>query len=300
MGEAPRDRGDDVAGLNVERLEIGVYELGESPTWDPVNEIFSWVDITPGRLHTVCGETSMHAVYDCGQPIGVARTRAGGGYVCGLRDGIALAGPRNPPSTWLARGFVPPTHRLNDGACDPAGRLWVGATAMDFGSRPGALYRVEPDGDVRVAIDSVQFPNGIGFSPDASTMYLIDTLAHVLLAYDFDNAAGEISNARRLAVFDPAEGIPDGLAVDAEGGIWVARYGACAVDRYDAQGERTERLIVPAAQPTCPSFGDQDLATLYVTSAWQFLAADARDEDQGAIFTARPGVAGAPVYSFAG
>lgn len=218
--------------------------------------------------------------------------------MCGLRDGVALADPRQPPAKWIARGFFPATHRLNDGMCDPAGRLWVGATAMDFGSRPGSLYRVEPDGDVRTVIDSIQFSNGIGLSPDAQTLYIIDTLAHVLLAYDFDNAAGTISGARRLATFEPREGMPDGLAVDAEGGIWVARYGACAVDRFDAAGQHTERLYVPAAQPTCPAFGGADGETLYVTSAWQFLDADARDEDQGAIFALRPGVAGAPTYAF--
>jgi sugar lactone lactonase YvrE len=242
----------------------------------------------------------MHAVYDCGQPVGVARPRVGGGFVCGLRDGIALTLPGSPPATWIARGFAPTTHRLNDGACDPAGRLWVGATAMDFGSRPGSLYRVEPDGEVTVAIDTVQFANGIGFSPDAGTLYLIDTLAHVLLAYDFDNDAGTLAGARRVAVFDPAQGMPDGLAVDAEGGIWVARYGACAVERYDDRGDVTERVLLPAAQPTCPAFGGPGLGTMYVTSAWQFLAADARDEDQGAIFTLQPGVAGAPTYPFGG
>jgi sugar lactone lactonase YvrE len=289
-----------VSTASIERLGVGTFELGESPSWNPVSEVFSWVDITPGRLHTMSGATGMHAVYDCGQPIGVARPRATGGYVCGLRDGIALALPGSPPATWLTRGFAPLTHRLNDGACDPAGRLWVGATAMDFGSRPGMLYRVEPDGDVKVAIDSVQFPNGIGFAPAVSTMYLIDSLANVLLAYDFDNAAGEISGARRLVVFDPAEGMADGLAVDAEGGIWVARYGACAVERYDDHGEMTERLHLPAAQPTCPAFGGQELDTMYITTAWQFLAADARDEDQGAVFTVRPGVAGAPVFAFGG
>jgi sugar lactone lactonase YvrE len=293
-------QGDRVTQVTVERLDLGTFELGESPSWDPVNQIFGWVDISPGRLHTMCGTTDMHAVYDCGQPIGVALPRASGGYVCGLRDGVALAAPRNPPSTWLARGFLPSTHRLNDGTCDPAGRLWVGATAMDFGSRPGSLYRVEPDGEVTVALDTVQFPNGIGFSPDASTLYLVDTLAHVLLAYDFDNDSGTLSGARRLALFDPAEGMPDGLAVDADGGIWIARYGMCAVDRLDASGAHTERLHVPAAQPTCPTFGGDDFATLYVTSAWQFLAVDARDEDQGAVFTVRPGIAGAPVYAFGG
>ncbi|MFO7244065.1 MAG: SMP-30/gluconolactonase/LRE family protein [Actinomycetes bacterium] len=284
----------------VERLALGVFELGESPHWDAATGLFSWVDITPGRLHTFSHATGMHEVFDCGQPVGVARPRVGGGYVCGLREGVALAAPRNPPAKWVARGFVPDTHRLNDGVCDARGRLWVGATALEFGSRPGSLYRVEPDGDVRVAIDGVQFPNGIGFSPDGSTMYLVDTLAWVLLAYDFDADAGQIANGRRLVVFDQECGIADGLAVDREGGLWVARYGAGAVERYDADGELTERIALPASQVTAPAFGDEDMATLYVTSAWQFLTADARDENQGAVFTLRPGVAGAPAHSFAG
>ena len=281
-----------------ERLDLGVFELGEGPVWDPKTGVLSWVDITPGRLHTYDPARGMHTTFDCGQPLGAAIPRQGGGYVCAVKEGVALADPGSPPSAWLARGWVPPTHRLNDAACDPAGRLWVGSTALEFGSRPGALHRVEPDGSVRTMLEPVQFANGIAFSPDASALYLIDSLAHVLLAFDFDNDAGTLSEARRVLVFDPAEGLADGLAVDAHGGLWVARYGASTVERYEPSGELTERIVLPALQPTCPGFATNGTNHLYVTTAWQFMEADARDEDQGALFRLEPGVGGAPTYAF--
>ena len=286
--------------MPAERLELGVFELGEGPVWDDRTGLLSWVDITPGRLHTFNPANGMHAVYDCGQPLGAALPRAQGGYVCAVKEGVALADPGSPPSTWVARGFVPRTHRLNDAACDPAGRLWVGSTAMIFGSRPGALHRVEPDGSVRTVLEPVQFPNGIAFSPDASTMYLIDSLAHVMLAFDYDVDTGSLSDARRVVVFDTAEGFPDGLAVDADGGLWVARYGAWSVERYEPSGKLTTRVRLPAMQPTCPGFVADGADHLYVTTAWQFMDADARDADQGALFRLRPGVGGAPTFAFGG
>ena len=282
------------------RLDVGVFELGEGPAWDAERGILSWVDITPGRLHTLDLASAMHSVYDCGQPTGAAVPRASGGYVCALRDGVMVADPGSPPSRWVAKGFVTPTHRLNDGACDAAGRFWVGATAMEFGSRPGALFCVEPDGGVRNVLNSVQFSNGIGFTSDGATMYLIDSLAHVLLAYDIDSGNGELSNARRVTTFDPTDGTPDGLALDAEGGIWVARYGAGSLERYTAAGVLSERIACAATQPTCPAFGGADLRTLYLTSAWQFMEADSRDADQGALFALDVGVAGDTTFAFGG
>lgn len=147
-------------------------------------------------------------------------------------------------------------------------------------------------------LEPVQFPNGIAFSPDGGTMYLIDSLAHVMLAFDFNNDKGTLSNARRFIVFDTAEGFPDGLAIDAEGGLWVARYGAWSVERYDPNGKLTTRVRLPAMQPTCPGFASDGSEHLYVTTAWQFMDADARDADQGALFRVRVGVAGAPTYKF--
>ena len=86
-------------------------------------------------------------------------------------------------------------------------------------------------------LDDVTISNGIGWSPDGGTMYYIDSMAYRVDAFDFDVGTGEISGRRPLIVIERGGGIPDGLAVDDEGGIWVALWGRAAIRRYSPDGE---------------------------------------------------------------
>jgi sugar lactone lactonase YvrE len=131
-------------------------------------------------------------------------------------------------------------------------------------------------------------------------MYYIDSKAGGIDAHDFEADSGALSGRRRLVDTDPAWGLPDGLAVDAEGGIWVAFWDGSALRRFSAEGELTEKLELPAARPTRPAFGGTDLDQLYVTSA-QLDPGQAVDGDLGgAIFVLEPGVRGVRAHPFAG
>jgi len=131
-------------------------------------------------------------------------------------------------------------------------------------------------------------------------MYHVDSRAGGIDAYDFDEHAGALSGRRRLVDTDPSWGLPDGLAVDAEGGIWVAFWDGSAIRRFGPAGELTETIELPAARPTRPAFGGPNLDQLYVTTA-------RADPDQavdgdlgGAILVLDPGVRGMPANIFAG
>ena len=109
---------------------------------------------------------------------------------------------------------------------------------MAFDTSPGAgtLYRLDPDLSVRPVLTNLSISNGIGWSPSGRLMYHIDSLAGGVDAYDFDERTGLPGERRRLVDTDPAWGLPDGLAVDAEGGIWVAFWDGSAVRRFDRGG----------------------------------------------------------------
>ena len=85
--------------------------------------------------------------------------------------------------------------------------------------------------------------------------------AHLLAA-----ATGTIADRRAFAAMDRADGLPDGLAVDAEGGAWVSLFGGGAIRRYAEDGMLDAVVPLPVTNPTCPAFGGPDLATLYGTS----------------------------------
>jgi D-xylonolactonase len=132
---------------------------------------------------------------------------------------------------------------------------------------PGKLYRFDPDGSVTVAEEGIGCSNGIGYSPDHSTMYYTDSTKRTIYAYDYDQATGNITNRRDLIKLADTEGVPDGMTVDADGYIWTAVwFGGCII-RFDPDGREEQRIHLPAYQTSSVMFGGKDLTDIYVTTA---------------------------------
>jgi sugar lactone lactonase YvrE len=188
---------------------------------------------------------------------------------------------------------------MNDAKCDPVGRLWAGSMAFDF--RPGAasLYRLDRTGITRVLTD-LTISNGLGWSPDATLMYFIDSGTNRVDVLDYDLASGTIGERRPFVTLAPSHGMPDGLAVDADGGVWVACFGTGQVRRYAPEGQLDEVLDLPVRQGTSCCFGGPDLSDLYVTSAaYRLSEADLREQPlAGSLFVCTPGVVGQPSTPF--
>jgi sugar lactone lactonase YvrE len=239
--------------------------LGEGPTWDVGSSTLLWVDILASEVHRYAPARDDDAVLAVPQHVGAAKPRTGGGLVLNLRDGIALV-DRDGTRTWLvywARDGV----RGNDAAVDAAGRLWAGTMRYDEGAGGGWLTRVAPDGSAKVMLDSVTISNGLGWSPDGTRMYYIDTPQRRVDVFDFDPGNGQISYRRPLCAVEDTSGFPDGLCVDADGCVWVALWGGAAVRRYTPEGALDREVQLPVDQPTACCFGGPDLSDLYVTSA---------------------------------
>ncbi len=272
-------------------------ELGERPVWDTSAGCLIWVDINAGRVHGYrpgapggpdgpagpgAGGGTDRVIIDAGLAVGAAMPRQNGGYVLAAADGFRLAdpagrltgGPLRPPA-------MADDVRFNDGFCDPAGRFWAGTVAADRRSGGGALYRLDPDGTTALVLDGVTESNGIGWSPDAATMYYIDSGEEParIRAFGFDPGSGALSAGHDLVTVPPSDGVPDGLAVDAAGTLWVAIWGGGQVRRYAPSGEELGRFPVPVSQPSCPGFGGADLRELYLTTAWEGLPQDRRSAE---------------------
>jgi sugar lactone lactonase YvrE len=164
------------------------------------------------------------------------------------------------------------------------------------------LYRLDADHTVTQILRDVTISNGLGWSPDDATMYYIDTAGHAIDSFDYDIDTGSATNRRRLADIPATDGLPDGLAVDVQGYIWVALYGGWCVQRFAPDGTVDARVALPVAKVTSCAFGDDDLSSLYITSAASGLTADELIDQPfaGALFRYRPGVAGRPEAPFAG
>jgi sugar lactone lactonase YvrE len=270
-------------------------ELGEGATWDAARQRLISVDIMRGRVRIFDPSTKQSTVFTVDQPVGAAVPCRSGGLMLAVRDGFARLDERSGALTFVAHVERDRPHqRMNDGACDAAGRFWAGTMALDERPGHGSLYRLDPDGSVHRMLTDVGVSNGIDWSPDGRRMYYIDSLTQRVEQFDFDPASGAIANRQTLAEIDRAAGCPDGLTVDAEGALWVALWGGSCVRRYLPDGTLDRELRVPVTHPTTCAFGGPDLRDLYITSAVIALSDEQRRQQPagGAILHHRPGVVG--------
>lgn len=277
-------------------------ELGEGPVWDARREEVLWVDSEAGEVYRgrLMGDNlEVTDLVRFEEKVGsVAPTVDGGMLVAGEHqvhvvapDGRVMESIRLLPQEQRSR--------LNDGVVDPAGRFLVGSIRLDDRVRDECLWSIDADLSVRKVVGGITVSNGIGFAPDGSTMFYVETRPGAVLAFDYDVQNGQASNRR--VVLD-CGGTPDGLAVDAEGCLWVAFFGEGQVWRLSPQGDVLDTIHVPAPNVTCPTFVGSRRDRLIIASA-RFRMSE-RDLEQwpasGAMFVADVHVPGVIVPAWAG
>lgn len=159
--------------------------------------------------------------------------------------------------------------QLNDCIADAAGRLLAGSYFYDP-TQPyelGELFRIDTDGTATILDEGFHLANGLGFSPDQKTLYFADSAARVIYAYAYDVTGGTVRNRREFVIVPGSEGLPDGLAIDAEGFIWSAQWYGGSIVRYDPDGAVERRVEVPAKQTSSLAFGGPDMTDIFITSA---------------------------------
>lgn len=262
----------------MDRLADG-YGLLEGPTWDGSGLVFS--DVPNGgvyRLDPGSGDTT--TVIPKRRGVGGIAVHADGGLVVSgrniqhVRDGET----RVLYEDTTAAGW-------NDLGTDADGRLYIGSLRRDpfgEGGGPGECYRLDAPGSVTELYGDVGLTNGIGFSPDGTRMYHSDSVAGEVIVHDVDG--DRLTNRRGFTV----EGMPDGLAIDAEGGVWVACPEGGCVRRYSPEGVADRQVDVPQTFVTSCCFGGDGLTQLYIVTA-------PGRETTGSVYVTDAGVAGLPV-----
>lgn len=281
------------------------FHLGECCRWDDVTARLSWVDVFAGRLHeadfdgtrvsnTLVVEIDAHLTAFC--PL----ADRSAGWVVAAGQGFSLLS-RGGHMTTLASpesgkgGRV----RMNDGACDPAGRFWAGSMAYDESPNAGSLYRFDGARCVTM-LNAVTLSNGIGWSPDGRRMYHVDSATGCIGAYAYDPVDGTITDPVTLASVDAELGVPDGLCVDRDGYLWVAIWGGAEVHRYSPNGELVAVVSVAASQPSSCALGGPGGRQLFITTARADLPESvlAEELDAGRIFAVTVEVPGLPLQPY--
>ncbi len=270
-----------LVGGSARPLPGTVCGLGESPVWDPGSADLWWVDLIGGVIHRTDPLTGADDARSVGGACGfVALAEHGIGYA---RDSTVM---RSTESGEERVVDLDPTGllRINDSQVSPGGWLFCGTMAVDRGRRRGTarLVRVGMDGSVETVTEGLSIGNGMGWSPDGLTMYHADTMDSTVHRYDFDPRSGRATGRRLAFRTDAFGGMPDGLAVDTEGRIWLAHFGTPFVVCTDPLGSEIARVELPVANVTSCCFGGADLGTLFVTTSTR--GATSAHPDAGAVF----------------
>jgi len=265
--------------------------LGEGPFWAPASGRLYWFDIKAAKIFALEASGALTA-----WPLPV-RASAGapmtdGRLILASEAGVGVFNPENADFVIASPFTPPPGFRSNDGKIDLAGRLWWSLMDDNGGQRSGFVRRF--DGTDVAMLDGVHIANGLANSPDGRTLYLADSKKGVIWAFDLD-ATGALGERRVFAQTEPGAS-PDGMAVDVEGHVWNAHWGAWRMVRYRPDGSIDRTLRMPVEQPTSCAFGGPDLRTLYITSAYDGLSADALKDQPlaGGLFAVEvntPGIA---------
>lgn len=252
-------------------------QLGESPFWHPDEQCLYHVDIPGRELRRFDPSSGRLDRWPFDDDVACCAPVMGGGVLLGRRSGFWHFEPGSGACRRIGKAppYDPARERFNDGKADPAGRMWCGTLYEPRQPPNAALYRLR-EGEIERVADGITVSNGLGWSPDGRTMYWSDTTSHTIFVLDFDLGPGTPSNRRVFARFatrapgaplDGYGGRPDGAAVDAEGGLWVAMFEGQRLLRLDPTGRIEREIALPVRCPTMPCFGGPDLRTLYVTTA---------------------------------
>lgn len=252
--------------MEIETLASG-FGLIEGPRVDEQGRLY----FTDHASHSVCRRSP-----DGRMETLVAGRKSVGGLAFCESGGLLMSGPslarwdeKTGAVVELFSKYAGRTiNSLNDMTVDSHGSVYIGsmnynALERDAKPVPGDLYRVDPDGSATLVGEGYQVSNGLGFSPDGKLLYHADSPPKTIWAYDV--ARDRTLKNRRVFAKVP-EGYPDGLAVDAEGGVWVAAIFAYELVRFKPDGTVDRRLKMPSRMVVSLAFGGPDMCDLYVVT----------------------------------
>lgn len=285
--------------LEAERVTDSAAYHGEGPFWDDRAQRLLFLDVLAGDVLSFDQRGFLTRFPTPSPVVSVIRHRTFDGFVIATGNGLIAADAELAAFASMVDISVDPTCRINDGGCDPMGGFVVGTMACDERPSGGVVYRVAPDLDVTEITSPVSISNGIHWSADGTHAYYVDSPTRRIDVFDVDCETGMWSNRRPHLQVEP-RGVPDGMAIDEEDGLWIAIWGAGRVNHYDSSGHLVESIAVPGVtQVSSCAFGGIARDVLYVTTSRKGLGSR-QEPSAGALFAVNTDTRGALLYKFGG
>jgi len=284
--------------MTIELVGENRSQWGEGPIW--WEEALYYVDIEGHLVWRYDPETKEERSWSIGERVGTVVPRRKGGLVIAGDSGISFLDPETGEIEPVADPEPEKSdNRFNDGKCSPDGRFFAGTISLKKVQGDAALYRLDADGSLALAFPGVSNSNGIVWSLDGKTVYYIDTPRLGVMAFDYSAETGALTNERvAFSTKDAVAASPDGMAIDADGNLWIAFcHGSCVVC-FDPIGKELRRIDLPCREVTAVAFGGVDLEDLYITTG---IPGSDVEASAGSLFVVRGlGVRGVRANAFAG
>jgi sugar lactone lactonase YvrE len=231
--------------------------FGEGPRWF---EGLLWLsDMLGEAVHTVTLDRSVTTLNLPGHaPAGLGFRPDGTLLIVSTERRVVLRYDGDTVTEVADLSGIAPAN-LGDMVIDAAGRAYIGSQAREG----GIIARLDPDDSITVVADDLDFPNGMVITPNGRTLIVAESIGRRLTAYDIDGGGG-LSGRRVFA--DGLDGPPDGIALDAAGGVWTSMTLAHQFERVVAGGAVTDRIDVGDRAAIACMLGGPDRQTLFLVT----------------------------------
>jgi sugar lactone lactonase YvrE len=231
---------------------------GEGPRWHDGALWFS--DMHADAVRTLDGDGVLGIGAHARHPSGLGWTPDGDLLVTSLGHAVLQRVTADGPHVHCDLSTFGPS--LNDMVALPDGRVYVDVyTTLGGGPPPGDVVLVASDGTARVVAGGLATPNGLAVTPDGTTLIAAETFGNRLHAWTIQ-PDGSLTGARVFA--ELGERKPDGICLDADGGVWVGCFLSCEFLRVLEGGEITDRVATGESWAVAPALGGPDMRTLYL------------------------------------
>lgn len=276
--------------------------LGEGPLWFAAENSLYWVDILGAKVFRHCladGSTEVGTLPFALTSLAPMRD---GRLIGSGWTGVHAFDTRSGALTEILRLDIDAQAlRINDGACHADGSFWFGTMDLEEWRPLGDFYRLAADASCTRIAAAFAITNGPAFTPAGDRGYFVDTLGRRILQAEMKNGT-PVPPLRAFVQIAQDEGFPDGLTVDADGGVWCAHWGGSRVTRFDAGGRVTDVVRLPVANVTKCAFGGERLDRLFISTARKGLDAAALHAQPlaGGLFEAEVGYRGVAPAAYHG
>jgi len=266
--------------------------VGEAPLWHPDEEQIYWVDNLGRDFYRYDPATDTAERIHEDDLVAAFTIQVDGSFLLFMDEGQI--------SHWDGRETTPVVEhipqeagmRFNDVIAGPEGRVFCG-TMDDDDPTAGRFYRLDTDGSITRILESVELPNGLGFTLDEERIYLTESNTNRIYEFQYDRATGNLGG-RCVFSERTGPGMYDGLTVDESGSVWSALWDHGALVEQTSDGTIEREIELPTKNVTSLTFGGRDYTDTYVTTA--AYNADEGDEKAGALFRLDLGVSGTPEF----